>query len=56
MTSKARKLIERVLRELRAVQRFEGVSGVATEAWADQLQLALEFEDMVGEAAKMPAP
>lgn len=50
MTTKARSIIERVERELRAIERTTGVSGVATEAWADQLKLALEFEDMAGEA------
>lgn len=49
MTSKALKIINHVIRELRATPQTSGVSGVATEYWADQLELAIELDE-AGEA------
>lgn len=49
MTTKARKIIERVIRELGEIKTSSGVSGVATALWADELQIALDMDE-AGEA------
>jgi hypothetical protein len=55
MTSNARKIIERVIGQMRLVDKYSGVSGVATQQWADDLQAALDGEAEATKGDRQPA-